>query len=326
MMCIVADHCFTSGVDKYPDKIVSFWVYITSVQLVKIGTISFFLLAGFLIGDKFADYSALEYLKRRFNNTFRPWIIWSLIFLYYVITICPRDGKLSTWLQHDIAIVYFFSNYWFIINFFICITILLIFKKRLYSLTLGLMLLLFTLFYSVNIYYQWIYPMHTTAVFGFVFFLWLGAQMQKKWVPIEAYINSIPLSVFIIVSIITLAAAVLEIAILHNRDSIDPLNSLRITNILYSIAVFFLLVKIKRYSLLMKLSPRETTYGIYLIHYIIVFAYLVDWLGDFNYPLGSLSVPGMLALELARFLIVYIATFILVKLINRFSFRWIIGR
>lgn len=326
MMCIVADHCFTAGDINFPIKNLNFWVYISSVQLVKIGTINFFLMAGFLIGDKFADYSALDYLKRRFNNTFKPWIIWSLIFLYYVVTIWPRNGAISTWLLHDLATVYFLSNYWFIINFFICITILLIFKKQLYSIKLGLVLLLFTLFYSVNIYYQWIYPMHTTAVLGFVFFLWIGAQMQKRWVAIEKYIDATPLYVFIVAVIVSLAAAVVEIFILYNNKSIDPFNSLRITNILYSLAVFFLIVKIKRYNWLMKLKPRETTYGIYLIHYIIVFAFLAGWMGDFNYSIDSLSVPGMLALELARFIIVYVATFILVQVINMFSIRWVIGR
>ena len=326
MMCIVADHCFTAGANDFSFKSTNFWAYIISVQLVKIGTIIFFLLAGFLIGDKFADYSALDYLKRRFNNTFRPWIIWSFIFLCFVIAIWPRDGNVTTWLLEDLKGVYLRSNYWFIINFFICITVLLIFKKQLYSIKLGLILLFFTLFYTVNIYYQWIYPLHTTAVLGFVFFLWLGAQMQKHWLKTEGYLRKIPFWVLIVVVIVTLALAVIEIANLYGTNSLDPFNSLRLSNILYSLAMFFLIVKIKRYGWMMKLKPRETTYGIYLIHYIIIFAFLHDWLGNLDKLGNNIPIIAMTGLRLLKFLIVYGVTFIVVKIINRFSIKWIIGR
>lgn len=327
MMCIVADHCFNVEDNKFATKTINFWVYITDVQLVKLGTVTFFLLAGFLLGDKFADYSAWVYLKRRINTTFKPWLIWSLVFLYFVVKMAPKDGGTWNWIFTDIKTVYLFSNYWFIINFLICIGILLAFKKQLYSLKLGAVLLLFTLFYSVNIYYEWIFPMHTTAILGFVFFLWLGAQIQKRWATIENYIDKVSLVIFIAVAIVMLALAVLETTGLYFSKSLDPFNSLRITNILYSIAVFFLLVKINRYNWLLKFTPRETTYGIYLIHYIVIYAFLSDWLSAFRVKhVEEMSLGGMVAYQVSSFVIAYTVTFIIVKLINKFSIKWIIGR
>jgi len=327
MMCIVADHCFHVEYNRFTTKSINYWVYATDVQLVKIGTVSFFLLAGFLLGDKFAEYSAWAYLKRRVNSTFKPWLIWSLVFLYFVIRMAPQDGGTWHWFFADIKTVYLFSNYWFIINFLICISILLAFKKQLYSLKLGIVLLLFTLFYSVNIYFEWIFPLHTTAVFGFVFFLWLGAQMQKHWETIKTYVDRTPLGIFAVIVFITCVLAVLETTGLYFSKSMDPFNSLRITNILYSIAVFFLLVKLNRYNWLLKLTPRETTYGIYLIHYIVIYAFLPDWLSAFrDKHVEDMSLGGMVAYQVGSFAITYVVTFVVVRLINNVPIRWVIGR
>ncbi|WP_448702194.1 acyltransferase family protein [Mucilaginibacter sp. AW1-3] len=327
MMCIVADHCFHMGIFIFPIKTVNFWLYITDIQLVKIGTVCFFLLAGFLLGDKFADYSAFDYLRRRFKSTFGPWILWSLVFVWFILHLGPGFDNKWDWILNAFKTCYLFSNYWFIINFLICIGTLLVFKRHLYSLKLGAVLLLITLFYSINIYHEWIFPMHTTAVFGFVFFLWLGAQFNKKWPAIERWIKQVPLYAFILVALLTWAFATFEIAYLYNLKSTDPFNSLRISNILYSIAVFFLLVKIKKYKWLLKLKPRETTYGIFLIHYIVVYAFLPGWLSALKAPpIDQMSLAGMITFQLLRFVIVYVVTFFVVKLINKFSFKWIIGR
>ncbi len=336
MLCIVADHCFCLDIYSFRTKTISYWTYIADIQLVKIGTITFFLLAGFLIGDKFSDYSALDYLKRRFDNTFRPWIIWSLLFVF-IIVITPVYGQwrfgagdysqVLSWTGEALQTVYLYSSYWFIINFLICIGVLLLFKKRLYSLTLGVVLLLFTCFYSINVYFEWIKPLHTIALFGFIFFLWLGAQLFKKWNAIQQRINNTPMMVFVLLFLATWAFSVWEIDHLYNIKSLDPFNSLRISNILYSIAAFFLLIKIKNLDVLNKLKPRETTYGIYLIHYIFVYSLLPELQRHTTLPgIDQMSLPVMVAYQLSRFFITYIITYGLVTLINKTKFKWVIGR
>lgn len=333
MISIVADHSF--GLDNALLKTfnASFWIYAFNIQIAKFGTITFFLMAGFLLGDKFAEYTPAQYLGRRFKSTFKPWIIWSLVFLAGVML---SAAILALRIYHDpfyffpqllraLKIVYLDSNYWFIINFLICIGILLIFKRVLYKWQLGAALLACTFFYSVNIYYEWIFPIHTTALFGFVFFLWLGAQLHKNWQFVEEKILSAPFAVFVGLFLVALCLAMAEIRLLAARQSLDPFNTLRISNICYSLISFALLVKIKNINLSF-FKPRETTYGIYLVHYIIVYNVLGEIFVHFDLPfVTKMSALGLLTYQYSRFLIVYLLTFIVVSGINRTRWKWIIG-
>ncbi|GAB3938324.1 acyltransferase family protein [Mucilaginibacter myungsuensis] len=334
MMSIVADHAFSLGDNLFKGYDANFWVYGFNIQIAKFGTITFFLMAGFLLGDKFAEYTPGQYLGRRFKSTFKPWIIWSLVFL---VAVMIREAVLALRIYHDpfdfwaqllhtLKIVYLDSNYWFIINFLICIGMLLIFKKVLYKWQLGAGLMLCTLFYSVNIYNEWIFPVHTTALFGFVFFLWLGAQLHKNWDFVERRILSAPIWVFVTLFLIALCLALAEIRLLTSHGSVDPFNTLRISNIIYSLIAFGLLVKIKNLDLVSYFKPRETTYGIYLVHYIIIYNVLGEILIHFNVPaVTQMSAAGLFVYQYSRFLIVYLLTLGIVKGINRTSFKWVIG-
>ncbi|MES2278325.1 MAG: acyltransferase [Bacteroidota bacterium] len=334
MMSIVADHSFGLGDYIFPSYSTSFWTYAFNIQIAKFGTVTFFLMAGFLLGDKFTEYTPAQYLGRRFKSTFKPWIIWSLLFL---VAIMAKTAVMNLriyhepfyfWadLLHTLKIVYLDSNYWFIINFLICIGILLLFKKRLYSWQLGAALLACTLFYSVNIYYEWIYPIHTTALFGFVFFLWLGAQLHKHWEVVERKIRTTPYAVFILLFAITLALSLTETRLLFDHKSADPFNTLRVTNLLYSLAAFALLVKIRDFNVIGYFKPRETTYGIYLVHYILIYNLLPEILIhlDLIKP-GAMSALSLCIYQYARFLVVYLITLFIVKGINNTRFKWIIG-
>lgn len=333
MMSIVADHSF--GLDEHGIRMYSaaFWANAFNIQVAKFGTITFFLMAGFLLGDKFADYSPAQYLGRRFKSTFKPWIIWSLLFLVAimaktaVMNIRIYHEPFNFWadLFHTLKVVYLDSNYWFIINFLICIGLLLLFKRQLYKWQLGAGLLACTLFYSVNIYYEWIPPGHTTALFGFVFFLWLGAQLHKNWEVVERKIRTTPLWVYIALVVLTLCLTFAESCTLYNLKSADPFNTLRITNIFYSLAGFALLVKIRNFNVSF-FKPRETTYGIYLIHYILVFNMLPEILIHLNLDSpGDMRFWQLALYQYSRFLVVYLTTVFIVKGINRTRFKWIIG-
>jgi hypothetical protein len=333
MISIVADHCFGLGDYVLKSYSANFWIYAFNIQVAKFGTVTFFLMAGFLLGDKFSEYSPAQYLGRRFKSTFKPWIIWSLVFLTAIMV---KDAILALRIYHDpflfwdtllrtLKIVYLDSNYWFIINFLICIGILLLFKKNLYSLKLGAALLACTLFYSVNIYFEWIYPIHTTALFGFVFFLWLGAQLHKNWEIVERKLRTTPYAVFIGLFILALAFTLTEAYLLYQRKSIDPFNTLRISNLLYSLVAFGLLVKIRDFNVVY-FKPRETTYGIYLIHYIIVYCILPEILIHLNLSAPADMPAWALGLyQYARLIVVYGLTLWLVKAINTTRFKWIIG-
>lgn len=333
MISIVADHCF--NFDTYSFKLTApnFWVYAFNVQIAKFGTVIFFLMAGFLLGDKFSEYTPSQYLGRRFKSTFKPWIIWSVFFL---VTMVIKDAILALRIYHDpfffwhtvfsdLKIVYLDTSYWFIINFLICIGILLMFKRQLYSLKLGAALLACTLFYCVNAYFEWIYPVHTTALFGFVFFLWLGAQLHKNWEVIERRIRTTSYPVFIALFAAVLALTLIEAYVLTERKSIEPFNTLRFSNLLYSLVAFGLLIKIRHFNT-SYFKPRETTYGIYLIHFIIIYFVIPEILIHLNLVQPAEMSAWQLAIFMyARFITAYLLTLWLVKWINTTRFKWLIG-
>lgn len=336
MISIVMEHSFSSIGDYQPVSMSGILTYTATIQLVKFGTICFFLLSGFLIGEKFTVYSPLQYLKRRIDTTIAPWLFWSLLFLALMIlndVISAKkfySGNLPSNYGLVVAdharIIYLYTNYWFIPNFLICIGILLLFKKHLYSYWLGAMLFLFTVAYIFNVYFEWIEPRHSTAIFGFVFFLWLGAQFNRHLAALEKWVNKIALPVWAILFIITFIISIAEVRLLTSLHSVDPFNSLRFSNILFSLASFFLLFKIKNFKSIAFLKPRETTYGIYLIHYILVFSLLPMIFLTINYHISQLPLSTILLYQLLRFIVVYSITVALVLLINKSRFKWVIGR
>jgi len=181
MITIVAEHSIFFDTNIYnPHDAFSITMLSSLVQLVKFGTICFFLLAGFLIGDNFETTTSWGYLKKRIKNTFMPWAFWSLFFLAIIVgkdvflAFKFANGHLDEGYSNRffdyVKMIYLYTSYWFIPNFLICIGILLMFRRHLYSYYLGAVLLLFTLAYTVNIYNEWIEPRHSVALFGFVFF------------------------------------------------------------------------------------------------------------------------------------------------------------
>ena len=334
MICIVVEHCFYLG-DYKPVNPHDFWVYSGLMQLSKLGTMTFFILAGFLIGDKFTDYTPGQYIKRRFANTVKPWLFWALLFVFLII-LDNFVGSLRfhgtfkqdfpTLLPDTFKTVFLFTNYWFIINFLICITVLLIFKKYLYSLWFGLILLCITFIYSINIYTLWFEPRHTTALFGFVFFLWFGAQLYHNWSKVSTWIKKTPLLYFIVATVITFIWAVAEIQHLRALHSIDEINTLRVSNIFYSLSAFMLLVKIEHFPYLRKLKPRETTFGIYLIHYIFVYSVLPLIFKPLGFDYRQYPLPVIIGYQVLRFIIVYFITFFMVIGIGKTRAKWLIGR
>lgn len=332
MIGIVVEHTVGSepplpGSTNYP-------IFLFVIQFFKFGTIIFFLLSGFLISEKFTDYTPGQYLKRRFSSTFGPWLLWSIVYLVCFIANLwvkqrmyhDNDHRLTfNAIVDEINIIYLHTNYWFIINFMVSITILLIFRKYLYNLLFGAILFGFTLFYCVNIYFEWINPTHTMAIFGFVFFLWLGAQMRKHWLIIQNQITLLPYPFLFFIMAITFGLATYEITLLSHRGSFDPLNTLRFSNILFSLAAFALLLKIGVIKSLNFLRPRQTTYGVYLIHFILVVFLVPEILRPLHINIQELAPLTYVFVKLGAFLTVYGITIILVLLISNTTFKKIIG-
>lgn len=336
MMGIVSEHSIYFEPDIFHPTGAHEVFYNATLQFSKFGTICFFLLAGFLIGDNFTNYTPLQYLRRRFNSTIWPWLFWSLLLIFVANTdiisdklfdhVDPPGTTAWQYMLGYAKLTYLHSMFWFIPNFLFCITLLLIFKRYLYNYIFGGVLLLFTLFYSVNIYFAWIPSNHTTAIFGFVFFLWLGAQCHKNWDRVEEWIKRTSSGFFWLAAILTFALSIYEMHVLKNWHNADPNNSLRISNVLYSLAAFFLMLKIRHFNALKVLKPRETTYGVYLIHYIIVIRILNATFYALHININNLNPLVLFSYQLIRFSYVYVIVMIIVLLINKTRFKWLIGR
>jgi len=331
MMSIVAEHSVAFNVPYMPLGTTKYWVFISLIQLTKFGTVAFFLLAGFLIGEKFADYSPSQYLKRRISTTFGPWVFWSLVYVLGMIInlrIKERIYHNGQFTLHNILeqtkIVYLYTSYWFIINFLISISILLICRKYLYSLYLGGVLLLFTLFYAVDIHYEWIDPRHTTAIFGFVFFLWLGAQLRKHWAAIEQRAYKTSYLLLLILLLLTFAASLFEMTQLRGH-SLDPFNTLRISNIFFSLVFFALLLRIRNYKFVNSLKPRQTTYGIYLIHYILLVYLFPELMMHLGFDINKLPTLLFVLSKAVVFVLLYSLTWGIVTLIGKSKVKKLIG-
>jgi fucose 4-O-acetylase-like acetyltransferase len=330
---IVIEHCsipayvFAKGDPSY-------WPFVITAQAFKFGTIAFFLIAGFLFAEHKDNYSPFDYLKRRFNNIFRPWLIWSLTFLLFLcgasIVRSLIDGVplklILAGLWWGIKTVYLHSNYWFIMNFLFCTTVLLLSKRILHSWKFGLTLFFLTSFYGINVYTEWIIPHHTTAIFGFILFYWLGIQLNYHINQVQNLIDRTPSFVILFITSLTLFIAVQEFSYLHSMGKTDPNNTLKFSNMFFSITIFLAFLKIKNFNWLSFLQPRKTTYGIFLIHYIIVAAILPLVFGkEDSQTIKSFSVIEMFQYEVSRFLVVYLLSYGLVQLIGRSQFSWLIG-
>lgn len=310
---------------------------IFSLQLFKFGTIIFFLLAGFLIGDKFNTYSTKEYLKRRLDNTVKPWFFWVLVLfiLNHIDSIVKniRYGYSAFYnttfksLVFDFGNIVFNTSFWFIPNFLICIAILLLFRKYLYSIGFGIFLMCLSLFYSINLYLDIIPTSHTTALFGFIFYLWLGVQINKYYLNFKMLIQQTTLLLLSSLLIITFMLSSLESYYLLVKLPTDPFNTLRITNIVYSLISFAFLYKLGDRIAIKKFNPSIFTFGIYLIHQVLVFRLMPLIFRPLNIDFENRSAYYFLAVQLLTFVVIYTGSITLVYLFNMMpKVRWIVGR
>ncbi|MFF5381954.1 acyltransferase family protein [Pedobacter suwonensis] len=336
MIGIVFEHCSVFWELNYTSNIDTF-VEVSIMQLLKFATIAFFLISGFLINHKFQEYTPLEYLKNRFNNTIKPWIIWVLIFIFLNLIdrfVAYKKGSDERIITETFSLIgrefidtIFFTSYWFILNFLICIAILLLFKKYLYKIWFGLILGLISIVYSINLYYHWFITQHSTALFGFIFYLWLGVYLNKYYNKFQVKIKKIPVYVFVLMVVLLLIASNLEAMYLIKLGNDDPYNTLKITNIFYSLGAFLLLLKIGNIPFLQKkFDPRNTTFGIYLVHSVVIGRLLQLVLQPLRLEYEQYSVWTNGFITLLKFILVYSASFWLTKLILKTKVKWIVGR
>jgi membrane-bound acyltransferase YfiQ involved in biofilm formation len=222
----------------------------------------------------------------------------------------------------------FETAFWFVPNLLLCIAVLLIFRRHLYSPWLGAGLLLANLVYVVNIYKLWFPSQHTVALFAFVFYLWLGSYAAQNFQKISGFCARVPAWVFLVLSILSGAAAYSETCLLKSLHNPDPLNTLRLSNQIFSIFVVLLIFKFTRATWPGIVDVRRHTFGLYLTH-AIVLTFLLYPLKRIHLPAGS-SVRAADVASVALWATTAIGTYLICLGVTRWlagnsSLEWMVG-
>ena len=352
----VADHVFVSNVRFLSMAAVVFvhcitaffwqagfrsgdWLERVMRQPVSFDVIGFFLISGFLMEEGLARRSSAEYLKRRLRRIVPPWLFW--FSLYYSISLVNdiMQGRLKplSWRDgtHFIlrGLVYsqFSSAYWFVPNLLIALCVLLLFRRFLFDFRAGCCFLTLSIFYGMDIYGQWIHLRdHTAALFGFLFYLWLGQWAARNFATIQRWSSRISTPALLAMGTLAGLAAFAESTLLSAAGNPYPMNTLRICNQAYAIVLVFAIFKLRMPVWPRWFNVRVTTFGIYLIHPIVLWFLKGASKRFIRHALTgesrlSASIVSV-CLALCGFVIVYGSSLLLTKwLLGHPRLRWMVG-
>ncbi len=219
--------------------------------------------------------SPLGYISRRLQRVFVPWLTWFSLIFALTLTVGIVQGRLgihasqssARLVGHTLYSCLFYSAYWFVPNLLIALGVLLACRRFLFDIRLGCLLLAPSLFYGLNIHAHWI-PIenHTEALFGFIFYLWLGAWTARNFTSVQAWIERTSMMWLLTLAALTGLAALEESFLLDAANAPLPLNVLRISNQAYSVAFVLVLFKLRRPIWPRAMNVRATMFGIYLTH------------------------------------------------------------
>jgi peptidoglycan/LPS O-acetylase OafA/YrhL len=305
-----------------------------AAQMMKFGTIGFFLISGYLLGEGLTRTGRTKYFYRRVKAVLVPWIFWSCVWFVFAIFLNPLIGGGLKFSLHELAqkyvkFVFFQSIYWFVPNFFLCLALILALYKRVPDYVQGAMFGACSLFYGVNVYLRVVPAEHTSALFGFVFYLWLGQMAYKYRDAWGRWLGNIS---WTRLSIYTGAAAMLTLAEIHVVRGLhtgEEFNTLRLSNQVFSVAVVMLIVKCKTALFPRAIDVRAETFGIFLIHPILlqIFIAVRDRVPDTTMSRIRGNGVVLISLGLATFGTIYLLSLLLTKVLRRVPYlKWTIGR
>ena len=275
MFAVVALHCtrvFTLGASE------SAPLYYAVSTALKFATIGFFLVSGFLLHHDLERHTNSQLLHKRLRKVLLPWIFWCALYIASIALSDLTQNRGAALPGESLPAVLFAeairsltaTSLWFVPNLLAGLAVLLLFRRRLDSLAFGAALLAANLFYTANIYAQWIAPNHTRAVFAFVFYLWLGRFAAAHLPHFAPLVERIATTFLLALTLLAAAGAFAEARLLLHLHSVDPLNTLRLSNQLFSILAVLCLAKLGRRTWPRFVDVPRHIFGIYLSHALIV--------------------------------------------------------
>jgi fucose 4-O-acetylase-like acetyltransferase len=341
MCAIIFQHSFIIDKEVLISDHTSVITFFFLKVMAKIGSISFFIVSGFLLSSALERYSSREYLNKRVKNIFKPYVLFVTLYLlldvagaFFGAQKISSVLELPAFLAGKVLGILFFTSYWFIFNYFISVMLLLGLRKYLYAPWLGIVLFCCTLVYAINVHLEWFTSHHTTAFVGFTFFLWLGANLKRRELQFWSVIDTTAYWKIILLVIATLAINLYETYYLLDTAATVVDSSLKITNILYCLAVFMLLSKVGMHVRFGFFNPRDETYPLYLVHPIFLkvinYAILpmlptVSALLTIN-DASEISWLTVLLYQAGWFVAIYMLSLVTVKILLYSPLRWVFGK
>ncbi len=303
------------------------------LQAGAISTIIFFIVSGILIRSKLQRYNVQNYINERLGSIYFPWLF--IVVFNAVLIMLHRLPLMELWISRDfdrfMQSAYNIMNglliygpYWFVVTYFTGMIILILFKRYSENIYFGLFLCGITLFYSVNFHTGWIDTQHSKAVLAYTFFIWLGFPIHRNWDQILQNLKKLKWTFLIPVLLLMFFIAGLEGFKLSEAGVADPFASNRLSNIIFSLVFFLLLLKMGAVKSINNLNPRKIVYGIYLVNSIVVLE-LSILLNEYLSELRDLHIGALLGLQILYFLLVLLITYFLVRTLKNSSLRWVIG-
>jgi peptidoglycan/LPS O-acetylase OafA/YrhL len=328
MAAIIAIHCVPEAAAV---KGISLrWLQLC-VDPFKFGTIAFFLISGFLMGERLVTSHPLDYFLRRVRTIAAPWTVWLILRVslkvladahYHRASLSTHYAVMEVALR-DLVFCFRRTPFWFVPNLLIGTACLLIFRRRLHDLRFGAVLLAINLFYTANIYLRWLPNSHTDATFGFVFYLWLGAWATRHIRRLQEALARVPMPLHILIASIACVFSAMESHHMQSLPGVDPLNTLRLTNQVFSVMMVLLMLRVRRSTWPRFVDVPANTFGLYLTHPLCqaVFFYAA------HYMLAvRTTYLDYVALWTVLFVLVYGSSLLLTRSIASITrFRWLVG-
>jgi hypothetical protein len=304
--------------------------YLYIKQLFKFSTICYFLIAGFLLADKSIESSPFSYYMRRLNIIAIPYLFALVLFIAALALhsyITSGHHITATYVVEIAKYVMLYSPFWYVPNYLLCLLVIVCFSRYASSIYFGAVLFLITAWNTWYNVYAGNTHTHTTALTGFIFYMWLGMYIKKKNL-IAGMQNAGPYITGAILVLFYILSDCETHYMFYHTHIAETLNTLRISNQLYSVAFFAFIVSCcKKPVNFGTLNPRNETYGIYLYHSFFTFILISvteQWIGKlFGIDLFSYNVYQVTALTFISFIISYIATTALVKLLLKYKLAWL---
>ena len=334
MFSVVAIHCSLVFVEIQRPRLGLMEVVQTPF---KFATIAFFLMSGFLAGRGLETLSPLTYLKRRMKRVALPWACWISMMIVALLGTDVAHHRVALAPNHHVLMLIvsratyclFGTAYWFVPNLLLSMAILLLFRRVHQRVWFGALLGCFSVFYGLNIYTNWVPSRHTESMLGFVFFLWLGTFASHHQQTLERWMARVSTAQLGVAMLFTGLLAYREATVLERMGSVDPLNSLRLTNQIFSIMAVLFVYKFRHATWPDFVSVRDNTFGVYLLHplmMMLLWPVLKSHLLAATVRRMAASDLGGVALWVFASVLVYAAALLLTKfLTSHKALRWLMG-